>query len=153
VRLSTATAKNKNPNADEEHTEPIPVVVRVTPSNSGPVSPTAIDPTRIRSITSSVADSPTASQRNEFHPIMIAKIAQLSNTMGQHYPTYRTGVNGGPVLPPPGLSNNQIQQWLQSNPQAKSQLEAILGSGGDPVAPSDPLNTTVSIPFLPCTLC
>jgi hypothetical protein len=153
VRLSTATAKNKNPSAEEEHSEPIPVVVRVTPSNGGPVSPTAIDPARIRSITAAVAESPTASQRNEFHPIMLAKIAQLSNTMGQHYPTYRTGVNGGPVLPPPGLSNSQIQQWLLANPQAKAQLETILGSGSDPVTPSDPLNTTVSSPLRPCAVC
>jgi hypothetical protein len=146
VRLSTATAKNKNVTTDDENTETMPVVVRMTPS-SGPVSPPA-DPTRIRSVTSVVAEGAANrnSSRGEFHPIMLAKIAQLSNTMGQYYPSYRAGVNGatgGPVLPPPGMSTAQIQQWLHANPQARTQLETILGSGNDPIVPSDPLNTTV----------
>lgn len=165
VRLSTATAKNKNPTADEEHSEPIPVVVRVTPSTlGGPVSPTTIDPARIRSITSAVAEASPTSSRGGGGPgggggangggdvsIMLAKIAQLSNTLGQHYPAYRTAA----ALPPPGLSNAQIQQWLVQNPQAKSQLEVLLGNsisigptsgGGESVVPpSDPLNTTVFV--------
>ncbi|KIM21689.1 hypothetical protein M408DRAFT_29333, partial [Serendipita vermifera MAFF 305830] len=184
MRLSTATAKNKNPAGDEEHvdahnTNNIPVVVRVTPSTlsptgstpSGPVSPKSIDPARIRSITSAVAESAappssapssasSTSQRvtGEHQASMFAKIAQLSNTLGQHYPAYR----GGPVLPPPGMSNAQIQQWLIANPHAKSQLETILGGSIGPltgdlngtpgpvehkpnVPPSDPLNTTVFV--------
>ncbi|PVF99527.1 hypothetical protein CPB86DRAFT_703059 [Serendipita vermifera] len=148
MRLSTATAKNKNVTTDDENTETMPVVVRMTPS-SGPVSPPA-DPSRIRSVTSVVAEGAASrnSQRGEYHPIMLAKIAQLSNTMGQYYPAYRAGANGatgGPVLPPPGLSTSQIQQWLHANPQARSQLETILGSGNDPIVPSDPLNTTVFV--------
>lgn len=76
---------------------------------------------------------------------MLAKIAQLSNTMGQHYPAYRAGVNG-PVLPPSGMNMAQIQQWLIANPQARGQLETILGNGNESTQ-SDPLNTTVRVPL------
>lgn len=145
MRLSTATAKNKAGGADEEHQEPMSVVVRVTPATSGgPLSPKSIDPSKIRSITSAVAEGAASrpSQRGEFHPMMLAKISQLANTMGQH-PGYRGGVAS--VLPPPGLSNSQIQQWLHDNPQARAQLETLLGNGNDPLVPSDPQNTTVFV--------
>ncbi|KAG8805437.1 RRM protein, partial [Serendipita sp. 399] len=179
MRLSTATAKNKATSAEDEHAETIPVVVKVpTPTVSsptkGPISPRVIDPAKIRSITTAVAESaasrpvggPSSQQQrvDAFSPTMIAKIAQLSNTMGQHYPAYRSG---GPFLPPPGLSNAQIHQWLVANPQAKTHLETVLGGsettspggsesalgggggsaagGGGSVAPSDPMNTTVFV--------
>jgi hypothetical protein len=168
VRLSTATAKNKGATADEEHTDHIPLIVRVTPnipatastttssstspnsnppSSAGPIPPSTLDPGRIRSITAVVADqaaSKSPTNKSEFSPVMIAKIAQLSNTMGQHYPAYRAGVNG-PVLPPAGLNMSQIQQWLVANPQARNQLETILGAGNEVSTQSDPLNTTVRI--------
>lgn len=150
MRLSTATAKNKNTNLEEDTSEPIPVVVRITPSNNGPSSPSHLDPSRIRSITTAVAEGASARspQRNEFHPVLLAKISQLSNTLGSHFPAYKSGFSGNgapPVLPPPGLNTQQIQQWLVANPQPRAQLESILGNGNDPLAPSDPLNTTVSI--------
>lgn len=154
MRLSTATAKNKNTSLDEETSEPLPVVVRITPSNNGHVNPSNLDPSRIRSITTAVAEGATARspQRNEFHPVLLAKVSQLSNTLGNHFPAYKSGFpgNGAPsVLPPPGLNTQQIQQWLVANPQARTQLESILGNGNDPLAPSDPLNTTVR----PTTYC
>lgn len=175
MRLSTATAKNKNVNPDEEHPEHIPVVVRPTPAlstsstgtstsasptSSGPIPPSSLDPNRVRSITASVADraATKATDKGEFSPIMLAKIAQLANTMGQHYPAYRAGVGIGgpngqnPVLPPPGLSVAQIQQWLVANPQARQQLEPLLG-GNEGNPPSDPLNTTVRCRLWPRLAC
>ncbi|KAG8796539.1 RRM protein [Serendipita sp. 398] len=182
MRLSTATAKNKAAAADEEHGETIPVVVKVPTSSvssptKGPISPRAIDPAKIRSITTAVAESAALrpstlplhqqqQQRNDaFSPTMIAKIAQLANTVGHgpQYPPYRSGV--AQFLPSPGLSNAQIRQWLMENPQAKSQLESVLGgsgntspggndntsgsitggSGGGSMSPSDPMNTTVFV--------
>ena len=148
VRLSTATAKNKLGGTDEEQVEPVmPVVVRVPPTPSGgPISPKSIDPSKVRSITSAVAEGAASrpAQRGESHPMMLAKISQLANTMGQHYPGYHGNVPGVPsVLPPAGLTNAQIQQWLQANPQARAQLETMLGNGNDPLVPSDPQNTTV----------
>jgi hypothetical protein len=150
VRLSTATAKNKSTNPEEDVNEPIPLVVHTTPSSNGLVSPSSLDPSRIRSITTAVAEGASARspQRNEFHPVLLAKIAQLSNTLGNHFPAYKNGFSGNgapPVLPPPGLNTQQIQQWLSANPQARNQLETLLGNWNDPLAPSDPLNTTVSI--------
>ncbi|KIM19888.1 hypothetical protein M408DRAFT_172132 [Serendipita vermifera MAFF 305830] len=98
-------------------------------------------------------------RKGELRSNMFAKIAQLSNTLGQHYSAYR----GGLVLPPPGMANAQIQQWLIANPHAKTRLETILsgsispltgdmnGNPGTPVEykpnvpPSDPLNTTLFV--------
>lgn len=151
VRLSHATAKNKAAAADEEAPDTVPVTVRKA-SNIPVVAPTLIDPTtmqRLRSVTSTVADSQISKNnyRNELHPSLVARIAQLSNTMaqhGQHRPQGPYPNNPG-ILPPPGLTPAQIQQWAHQNPHTRTVLEHLLGGAPDPSAPSDPLNTTVCI--------
>ena len=149
VRLSHATAKNKAASADEEAPDTVPVTVRKT-SNAPVVAPTLVDPTtmqRLRSVTSTVADSQISKNnyRNELHPSLVARIAQLSNTMaqhGQHRPQGPYPSNPG-ILPPPGLTPAQIQHWAHQNPHTRTVLEHLLGGAPDPSAPSDPLNTTV----------
>jgi hypothetical protein len=82
------------------------------------VAPMLIGPTvvqRLRSVTGTVADSQISKNnyRNELHPSLVARIAQLSNTMaqhGQHRPQ-------GPYPNDSGiLSLAQIQQWAHQNP-------------------------------------
>ena len=151
VRLSHATAKNKAASTDEEAPDTVPVTVRKT-GNTPVVAPTLVDPTtiqRLRSVTSTVADSQISKNnyRNELHPSLVARIAQLSNTMaqhGQHRPQGPYPNNPG-ILPPPGLTPTQIQQWAHQNPHTRTVLEHLLGGAPDPSAPSDPLNTTVCL--------
>jgi hypothetical protein len=81
--VSRATAKKKAVAADEEAPDTVPVTVRKA-GNTPVDAPIMIDPItmqRLRSVTSTVADSliSRGNYRNEWYPFLIVRIAQLSD--------------------------------------------------------------------------
>jgi len=101
------------------------------------VAPKLIDPT-----TSAVADPQISRNnfQNELHSSLVARIAQLSNTMaqhGQHFPQCLYP-NNPDILPPLPLRFN----GGPPNPLTRTVLEDLLGGTPDPL---DLLNITVCI--------
>ena len=135
VRLLHATAKNKAATAHDQH------------SPQGRQYPGSRPP---RSVTSTAADSQISKNnyRNGLHPSLVARIAQLSNTMVQHSDHRLQGPHPASCLPLG--SPARIQQCAHQNSHPRTVVEHMLSGAPDPSTPSD--QQCVSTPPAAATL-